>query len=177
MNVHSPDNQTPDIQTPDIQTPDIQTPDIQTAARYLAPDFVTRRIANPIMSTLVKAGIGVRGGRILQVRGRTTGEWRTVPVNPLTIDGSTYLVAPRGTTQWVRNLRAAGEGRLRKGRRSTPFVASEVVDADKPPIIRAYLEVWAMETAKFFDGLDASSTEAEILAVAPGFPVFRVTTG
>ena len=142
--------------------------------RYLAPDAVARRLANPIMSTLVRLGVGLRGGRILHVRGRRSGAWRTTPVNPLPLGGATYLVAPRGRTEWVRNLRAAGTGRLQKGRRFTDFTAVEVADDDKGPIIRAYLELWAMETAKFFDGLDASSSDAEIAAVAPGFPVFRI---
>ena len=53
-----------------------------------------------------KLGISVWGSRVLRVKGRTTGEIRTVPVNLLTVDGTRYLVAPRGETQWVRNLRA-----------------------------------------------------------------------
>lgn len=142
--------------------------------RYLAPDTVSRRIFNPLMKALVKLGVGARGGRILHVRGRRTGQWRTVPVNPLTLDGERYLVAPRGNTEWVRNLRAAGTGRLQLGRKYEDFVATEVADADKAPIIRAYLQLWAMETKRFFDGLDADSSDADIAAVAPGFPVFRI---
>lgn len=148
----------------------------ETTSRYLAPDVMTRRVVNPLMRRLVKLGFGIRGGRILHVRGRTSGEWRTVPVNPLPLDGHRYLVAPRGRTQWVRNLRAAGEGRLQLGRRYEEFTATELDDADKAPVIRAYLEQWAMETAKFFEGLDATSSDEEIAAVAPGFPVFRIET-
>jgi len=144
--------------------------------RYLAPDTVTRRILNPLMATFVRLGIGVRGGRILHVRGRTSGEWRTTPVNPLDLDGQRYLVAPRGRTQWVRNLRVAGEGRLQLGRRYEAFTATELDDGDKAPVIRAYLELWAMETGKFFDGLDAGSTDDDIAAAAPGFPVFRIVS-
>lgn len=148
----------------------------ETTSRYLAPDVMTRRVVNPLMRRLVQLGFGIRGGRILHVRGRTSGEWRTVPVNPLPLDGHRYLVAPRGRTQWVRNLRAAGEGRLQLGRRYEEFTATELDDADKAPVIRAYLEQWAMETAKFFEGLDATSSDEEIAAVAPGFPVFRIET-
>jgi hypothetical protein len=142
--------------------------------RYLEPDFATRRIVNPIMKALVGLGAGVRGGRLLHVRGRVSGDWQTVPVNPLTIDGTTYLVAPRGNTQWVRNLRVARTGRLQKGRRYTDFSAVEVTDADKAPIIRAYLKAWAMEVGKFFEGIDATSSDAELLEAAPGFPVFAI---
>lgn len=145
-------------------------------SRYLAPDWMTRHVANPVMAGLVKLGVSVRGARELHVRGRSSGEWRTVPVNPLELDGHTYLVAPRGHTQWVRNLRAAGGGRLRKGRRFEEFSAVELSDDVKPPVIRAYLRAWAFEVGKFFDGITADSTDAELLAVAAGFPVFEITT-
>ncbi len=143
--------------------------------RYLAPDWFTRRILNPLVVRLVRAGANVRGARELHVRGRTTGEWRAVPVNPLELDGRTYLVSPRGHTQWSRNLRAAGAGRLRRGRHLDEFTAVEVADADKAPIIRAYLRAWAFEVGKFFEGITADSSDEELLAVAAGFPVFEVS--
>ncbi|AEV86595.1 nitroreductase [Actinoplanes sp. SE50] len=117
------------------------------------------------------------GSRVLAVRGRTSGEVRTTIVNMFTHDGERYLLAPRGHTQWVRNLRVAGEGELRLGRRSERFVATEVADADKSELIRLYLRKWAWETGAFFDGLTADSPEADISAAAPGFPVFRITAG
>ncbi len=85
-----------------------------------------------------------------------------------------FLVAPRGTTQWVRNIRAAGGGRLRKGRRVEDFTIVEVAHADKTPILRAYLDEWSFEVGKFFDGITKDSTESELAAIAPGFPVFRI---
>lgn len=155
-------------------TTTVTTP--EPGQRYLAPDTVSRRVLNPLMVALVKLGIGARGGRILHVRGRRSGEWRTVPVNPLTLDGERYLVAPRGNTEWVRNLRVAGGGRLQLGRRYEEFTASEVADAGKGPIIRAYLAAWAMETQRFFGDVTAASTDDTIAGVAPGFPVFRIET-
>ena len=145
-----------------------------TPARYLVPDAFTRKVFNPLVARLTKWGISVKGSRILEVRGRTSGELRTTVVNLLTDDGVRYLVAPRGETQWVRNLRAAGTGTLRVGRRIESFAADELADEAKPAIIRAYLEAWAWEVGKFFDGLTADSTDAEIAAVAAGFPVFRI---
>ena len=118
-------------------------------------------------------GISVKGSRVLEVRGRTSGAVRTTVVNLLTLDGQRYLVAPRGTTQWVRNLRAAGGGTLRLGRRRETFTPTELPDEAKDGVLRAYLEEWAWEVGKFFDGLTASSSDAE-LAAAPDFPVFRV---
>ena len=145
--------------------------------RYLAPDWFSRRVLNRLMEGLARLGLSLRGSRQLAVRGRATGEWRTVPVNPLELGGQRYLVAPRGVTQWVRNLRAAGTAELRLGRRVEVISAHEVADADKSEILREYVRRWKPEVGKFFDGIDESSTDAELLAVAPGFPVFRVVPG
>src|SRR6202008_1645868 len=83
---------------------------------YVVPGRSTRMF-NAAVARLTKLGISVWGSRVLYVRGRSTGEWRSTPVNPLTFNGERYLVAPRGTTQWVRNLRAAdGHGELHLGR-------------------------------------------------------------
>lgn len=154
----------------------MSNPGTPNPVRYLEPDAMTRRVANPLVSGLVKIGIGVRGARILQVRGRTSGKVRSVPVNPLPLDGERYLVSPRGETQWVRNIRAASSADLQKGRKLETIGVTEVDDADKAPIIRAYLELRAMEVGKFFDGLTKDSSDTEIDAVAPGFPVFCINS-
>ena len=83
-------------------------------------------------------------------------------------------MAPHGETQWVRNLRAAGSGTLRVGRRTEEFDALELADADKPEVLRVYLRKWAWEVGRFFDGLTADSSDADIAAAAPGFPAFRL---
>jgi deazaflavin-dependent oxidoreductase (nitroreductase family) len=144
--------------------------------RYVRPGWFTRHIFNRLVAVLTRAGISVWGSRELRVRGRTSGEWRTTPVNLLTVDETRYLVAPRGETQWVRNLRAAGQGELRVGRRSEPFVAHELADEDKPPILRAYLKRWKAEVGIFFDGVSAKSSEDELRRIAPNHPVFRIET-
>src|SRR5206468_931992 len=95
-------------------------------------------------------------------------------VNLLDVDGRSYLVAPRGTTQWVRNLRAAGTGELRVGRRVVSFRAEELADHQKPPVLRAYVSRWRWEIGRFFEGLSKDPTEAELARIAPGFPVFAV---
>ena len=63
---------------------------------------------NGLIAALTRTGLSFAGSRVLAVRGRATGEWRTTPVNPLRVAGERYLVAPRGHTHWVRNLRVAG---------------------------------------------------------------------
>ena len=133
------------------------------------------RITRKVMIWLTNRGISILDSRMLAVRGRKSGEWRTTPVNLLTLDGERYLVAPRGHTQWVRNMRAAGGGELRLGRKAEAFTAVELADADKPVVLRHYLKRWAWEVGYFFDGITADSPEEELERIAPGFPVFRVT--
>lgn len=111
---------------------------------------------------------------MLEVRGRKTGAPRRTPVNLLTLEGERYLVSPRGHTQWVRNLRAQREGRLLLGRRAEQFTASEVADADKLALLRAYLERWKWESGKFFDGVGPDSPDDALRRIAPDHPIFRL---
>lgn len=129
---------------------------------------------NDAVGWLARHGISLLGSRELAVRGRTSGQWRTVPVNVLTVDGERYLLAPRGVTQWVRNLRAAGYGELRLGRRVHSFSATELPDAQKPPVLRAYLRKWSWEVGVFFDGVTADADAATLAGAAPRYPVFRI---
>lgn len=141
---------------------------------YTKPDFMTRRVFNPMMALFTgRLGISLRGSAMLAVRGRKTGEWRVTPVNPLELEGQRYLVAPRGDTHWVRNLRAAGGGELRRGRGTEAIRVTEVADAEKPAILRGYLAKWRAETGKFF-GLPKDAPDSEIARVAPEHPVFRI---
>ncbi|WP_370068333.1 nitroreductase family deazaflavin-dependent oxidoreductase [Streptacidiphilus sp. MAP5-3] len=133
------------------------------------------RITRQLMIWLTQAGISVLDSRILAVRGRKSGEWRTTPVNLLTLDGERYLVAPRGHTQWVRNMRAVGGGELRLGKKAEAFTAAEVPDEEKPAILREYLRRWAWEVGYFFGDVKADSPQEDIERIAPGFPVFRIT--
>jgi deazaflavin-dependent oxidoreductase (nitroreductase family) len=145
-----------------------------TASHYATPGWFTTHVFNPAVAGLTRAGVSVWGSRVLEVRGRTSGEPRRTPVNLLSHDGGRYLVAPRGETQWVRNLRVAGEGALVVGRRRESFMASELPDVEKPEVLRAYLKRWKAEVGVFFDGVDASSPEAELARIAPRHPVFRI---
>ena len=143
--------------------------------RYLAPGWFTRQVFNRAVRRLTRLGVSVAGSRELRVRGRSSGEWRSTPVNLLTLEGQQYLVAPRGVTQWVRNLRVAGTGELRVGRRTQPFSATELRDAAKAPVLREYVRRWGFEAGQFFEGLDAKSDDVALARVAPGFPVFLLS--
>jgi deazaflavin-dependent oxidoreductase (nitroreductase family) len=142
--------------------------------RYLRPDWFTANVFNPIVNWLTRLGLSVYGSRTLAVRGRRSGEWRTTPVNPLEFRGQRYLVAPRGVTAWVRNIRASGEGELWLGSRHEPIKVVELADAEKPDLLRAYLRKWAWEVGAFFEGVGADASDADIQAAAPKHPIFRV---
>jgi len=129
-----------------------------------------------MVAGLTRLGISVAGSRILEVRGRTTGQPRRTPVNPLAFEGTSYLVAPRGHTQWVRNLRARGEGRLLVGRQAEDFTATELSNDAKAPILREYLRRWKWEVGTFFCGVGADSSDEELRTIGPDHPVFRIDT-
>src|SRR4051794_18418270 len=143
-------------------------------SRYVEPGWFTRNVFNRTVAGLTRVGISVYGSRVLVVRGRTSGVPRSVPVNVLTYAGDRYLVAPRGTTQWVRNMRAAGHGELKLGRKTEPFTATEIADADKLEVLRYYLKRWAWEVGAFFDGVKGDAPDEELRRIAPDHPIFRI---
>jgi hypothetical protein len=143
---------------------------------YKRPGWFTTNVFNRLVAALTRAGISVLGSRVLATRGRTTGLWRTTPVNLLTFEGGRYLVAPRGVTQWVRNVRAGSEAVLRLGRRREPISLVELGDDEKVPVLRAYLRRWKVEVGAFFDGAGPDSPDAGLRRIAPDHPVFRVGT-
>src|ERR1700680_4165011 len=108
------------------------------AVHYRRPGWFTTNVFNSAVAALTRAGASFWGSRVLRVAGRTSGEGRRAPVNLLTYESNQYLVAPRGQTQWVRNLRVAGEGELLLGKKVEPFRAGEVADGDKVPLLGAY---------------------------------------
>jgi deazaflavin-dependent oxidoreductase (nitroreductase family) len=144
------------------------------SARYVKPDWFTNNVFNPTVALLTRLGVSVWGSRVLRVRGRKSGAWRESPVNLLTFEGQRYLLAPRGNTQWVRNIRVSHEGELKLGSRIEKIRVSEVPDEEKIPILRAYLRRWKLEVGVFFQGVSADSPEAEVRRIAPDHPVFRI---
>ncbi len=144
-----------------------------TTAHYRKPGWFTRNVLNRSVARLTRMGVSVWGSRVLEVPGRKSGTPHQVPVNLLTFADRQYLVSARGHSQWVRNVRA-NEGRLDLllGRQRTHRVATEVADADKVEVLRAYLKRWKAEVGVFFDGVDASSSDEAILAIASKHPVF-----
>ena len=144
-----------------------------TTPHYQQPGWFTKNVFNRTVAVLTRMGISVWGSCELRVKGRTSGEWRTTPVNLLTVDGHRYLVAP-GVTQWVRNLRVAGSGELRVGRRTEPFHATEIADDEKVVILRGPKR-WKAEVGVFFNGVSGNSTDEELRRIAPDHPVFLLS--
>ena len=144
--------------------------------RYVAPGGRMDTWSAAVVRWLTAHGISLYGSRVLVVRGRTSGEPRSTPVNLLELDGERYLVAPRGNTQWVRNARAAGVAELQLGRRTEAVELLELPADQRVPVLRVYHTKWGWEVGRFVEGLSTKSTDAEIAAVAPGMPVFHVRT-
>jgi deazaflavin-dependent oxidoreductase (nitroreductase family) len=147
---------------------------VTTRSNYRKPGWFTRNVFNRAVAACTRLGISVAGSRVLEVPGRTTGEPRRTPVNLLGFDGNRYLVAPRGHTQWVRNLRVSGRGNLLLGRRREPFQAVEIPDGEKEPILREYLRRWKWEVGQFFSGVGPDSPADELARIAPDHPIFRI---
>ena len=136
--------------------------------RYLRPGWFTQHVVNRFLGRLARAGVGLKGMRQLAVPRRTSGGWQTLPVNLLEVEGRRYLVAPRGETQWVRNIRVSGGGELRLGRRVEAIRVAELDDGAKPVVLREYLRRWRSEVKVFFDNLDANAPEERLREIAPG---------
>jgi deazaflavin-dependent oxidoreductase (nitroreductase family) len=147
--------------------------ELHTDTRYVRPGRMTAAM-NWAVRGLVRLGVGVWGARELRLLGRKSGQLRTNVVNLLPLAGEQYLVAPRGTTEWVRNLRAAGGGELRLGRRVKSFRAAELDDDAKFLVLRAYLERWKWEVGQFFQGVGPDASDSDIARIAPDYPVFRI---
>ena len=114
-------------------------------ARYVPSGFVIRRIANPISLAL--------GAPCVVIRGRTSGRQVRVVVPPFKDSGARYLVAGGGETHWVRNLRAAGEAELRRGRSRERVRAVELGGTERDRVVAAYRDRMGRRAAAYFAAL------------------------
>ena len=132
-----------------------------------------RKTLTPFLNLLMRLGISAWGSRVLEHRGRRSGTPHHTPVNLLTVDEKDYLVAARGETEWVRNVRAAdGDLTLILGRHRQSRTATEVPMEARAEILRAYLRRWKFEVGMFFEGVGPDSTDAEFASIAERHPVF-----
>jgi deazaflavin-dependent oxidoreductase (nitroreductase family) len=142
--------------------------------RYDEP-HAAAKVANTVIRRLAEAGISIAGTRALRVRGRKSGQVRTVVVNVLTVGDADYLVSPRGNTQWARNVRAAGAVEVGPNWRRRKLRATEVGDTAKPDLLKRYLDRWYWEVKGHIAGLTPDSGDDQLSAAAPSIPVFALT--
>ncbi|MCV7218823.1 nitroreductase family deazaflavin-dependent oxidoreductase [Mycobacterium crocinum] len=140
---------------------------------YDRPNAAARAF-NVVIRQLAEVGISIAGTRALQVRGRKSGAPHRVVVNVLRVDGTDYLVSPRGNTQWARNARAAGAVEMGPRWRRTPVALTEVDDDAKPELLKSYLDRWYWEVKGHIAGLTPESSTDELRAAAPQIPVFAL---
>lgn len=143
------------------------------------PRFV--RAANVLTTTLLRSGVKLVGfGRhptyLLTVRGRKSGQPRTTPISVIEQAGNRYLLSPYGVVDWVRNLRAAGEATLTRGRRAEAVRASELSNDEAGPVLQRFIAT-GNPMSRFF-GVAADASPEEFARATMSHPVFllqRVT--
>lgn len=134
---------------------------------------VLDRLVNGAIGGLVGLGVGPAHMRVLEVVGRKSGRRYTLPVDLLDYGGKPYLVAPRGYTQWVRNAEAQGEVTLRRGTKRARYGLRPLGDAEKPAVLKAYLDGFHSEVQRFFPVKAGSSVDAFAPLVAQ-YPAFEL---
>ena len=137
------------------------------------------RVANVLIMTLLRAGLPLVGPGLvignyplylLTVRGRKSGQPRTVPLVILERNGKRYVGSPYGIVDWVRNLRAAGEATLTRGRRSETVNARELPTGEATLLLREDVK-GDNPFARYF-GVTADSSLEELERAAVSHPVF-----
>jgi hypothetical protein len=142
------------------------------APSYLRPGAV-ERILGRILAFLVWIGL-IRGHfYVLEVRGRKSAKTISLPVDPLDLDGRRYLISPRGESNWMRNVRSAGEVVLARAMRRHRYAVRELPPCKRPPVLKAYLDRFASEVQRFFPVPKGSAVEA-FNDLAPRYPVFEL---
>jgi deazaflavin-dependent oxidoreductase (nitroreductase family) len=140
---------------------------------FLRPHAV-ERIFNRVLGWMVGAGIGGSHYQLLQVAGRKSGKIYSAPVNILIVDERTFLVCPRGRAQWVRNAEASGRVWLKKGSERIQYAIGAVPEADKPELLRQYLDRFKLFVQRYFP-VPAGSPASVFVPIAGHYPVFELT--
>jgi deazaflavin-dependent oxidoreductase (nitroreductase family) len=134
------------------------------------------RVFNRIFGFLVGLGLGYSYNYLLQVRGRKSGRLYSTPIDLLELGGKRFLVAPRGRTQWVRNAEAAEEVTLKKGKTQQRFQLRPIPNANKPEILKAYLDTFKREVQSYFPVAAGSPVQAfsELTQSYPAFELIAI---
>ena len=139
---------------------------------FLQPTAV-ERLFNRFFGFLVGLGLGMKHNYLLEVRGRKSGKLYSTPIDLLELRDKRFLVAPRGRTQWVRNAEAAGVIALKKGRWRQSYRLRTVPDAEKPALLKAYLDSFKTAVQPYFP-VPAGSDAQAFVSIAANYPVFEL---
>ena len=142
-------------------------------SNFLRPSPV-ERIFNRLFGVAISIGLGLRHNYVVEVKGRKSAKLYATPVDLLEIGGRRYLVAPRGETNWVLNARAAGRITLRKGGRRNEFAVREIAASERPPLLKAYLDRFALTVQRYFP-VARGTAESEFIPISERYPVFELT--
>jgi deazaflavin-dependent oxidoreductase (nitroreductase family) len=144
------------------------------ATASAVPRFV--KFNNSIIGTLLRSGVKLGPNTLLTVPGRKSGTPRTTPVAILELNGERYVQSTFGRNiDWVRNLRASGEGTIKKGRREERIRAEEISAEEAGVVYQHFLPTAPSILRKSFDvKMDAPLTD--YIEMAKGHPMFRITT-
>ena len=143
-------------------------------AQHFVKPSVTERNFNRLFAIAIGFGVGLGHNYVVEVRGRKSGRIFSTPIDLLEAGGRRYLVAPRGDTNWVRNARAPGRVTLRKGHQSDDFAVREVGLAERPELLKAYLDRFALTVQRYFP-IPRGSPASEFAPIAERYPVFELT--
>lgn len=133
------------------------------------------KFGNKMMEVFHGIGLPVGPMHLLRVKGRTSGREYTNPVAPVTVDGAMYILQAFPESDWVKNVRAAGEGTLQRGRRARRVKLVEVPPQDRAAIARVFPEQVPMGAGIFVkNGVVPDKSPDSFAKAAPGIPVFRV---
>jgi deazaflavin-dependent oxidoreductase (nitroreductase family) len=150
----------------------VEAPLDQAPAYFLQPSFIAR-LVNRLYGWITTIGFGLPNNYVLQISGRKTGKIRSVPVNVLSYNGKLFLVATRGHTQWSRNALATRNITLKRGRLRTEFRLRVVLDAEKPKILKAYVNRFHRMAGRFFP-VSPSAPSSAFAPIAARYPVFEL---
>jgi hypothetical protein len=126
---------------------------------YRKPNAFARKVFNPLAMRF-----NISGTEALAVRRRKSGGTQRVPLIRVEVGGHDYLVSPRGESDWVKNLRAAGEAELEGKDAKRRVRAVEIPVEERPPILEAYQAKAGRAVASHFKALPDPADH----------PVFRV---
>jgi deazaflavin-dependent oxidoreductase (nitroreductase family) len=145
----------------------------QSSTHFMRPSS-GERLFNRLFGFLVRMGFGLSHNVVLEVRGRKSGRVYSTPVNVLEHKAAKYLVAPRGYTQWVRNVVANKSASLVKGKKREEVSLRAIPDNEKPEILKAYLDQYKTTVQRYFP-IPAGSPAMDFEPLTDRYPVFEIS--